>query len=861
MQINFKQTLFSINQKKAASIAFILLLALSSCAFTGAALAKTYTAMPPRPTTTAVGVSPTLIGVNQQMLITIMVEPAPTEPTWYAQDLVNVYPSGWVNISCTITSPDGKQDTFMPVDFTMAQIGINIPGASEVVGSLVFYYTPTETGNYSITASFPGQTFTTDQEYANMNLTVYCQPSTSQPTTFTVQQDPVNAGIINGYPWQPLPDGYWSTPVFTNNREWSVISGPWIESGYNNMWSDYNPYSTAPSSPHIVWASTADNGTIDASGLAGGVFGSLAYSNSVGGSGNIILDGNIYQNDISGTTFECISLQTGQVKWHASGSIQGAWRFNGAYQTSSQQNEGGVSEFLIGGIGGSSTGTGSTTWTLYSPADGHVIRTLTNVPADLDIIKYEDGSPIFWCTQENLNTWNTTIPLRLSYDNLICWNFSALTKTVGYAQVNSNNWLQGIQYNVSVMLPASQQVVSPGDNNFRGSDPYPFDGAGVVIVRSINAMQIMSGYDMATGKLLWVNNATVQNMDVQAGGIATSPNGPILTQDGAGEFVAYNVKTGQEEWRASAGNMPWAIIPSYLFAYDNGVNFMGSYDGHVYAYNTTNGKLVWQSDYVGYDTETVYNNQPFNGKAAGAGGILYFSTSTTYRMEPRTRFHEIVAINETTGKFLWTLPMDINPTAIAYGYMIGTDIEDGVQYGFGQGPTTTTVTAPTTATPLGTSVLIQGTVLDESLGQPNTPAISDANMSLWMDYLHGQNATLINSPPTPNGVPVILMAIDPNGNLVNIGTTTSNSDGHYSYQWTPNMQGKYTIYASFTGSNSYYASHDSTGLAVEAAQSTTSSSSAQAAPDYTMTIIGMGIAIIIVVAIATILMTITFRKR
>ena len=852
-------------KNKFFAIGFVLLMALSTVA-AGSAFAKTYTAMPDRPTTTAVGISPTLIGINQQVLVQVLTEPAPTGPTYFAQNLVNVYPSGWVNISCTITLPDGTKNTFMPVDFTLAHIGVNIPGASEVVGSLAFYYQPTQLGNYSITASFPGQTFTTDSAYSNLNISVYCTPSTSLPTTFTVQQDNVNGGILNGYPTSPLPQSYWTNPVFTNNREWSAISGAWVEPGYNNLWTDYNPYSTAPSSPHILWASTPDSGTIAASGIVGGAFGSLAYNQAAGGAGTIILDGNIYQNDISGTTFECLNLRTGQVLWHAPGQIQGAWQFVPHYQTSSQVNEGGVAEYLWGsasggGLGGSTTGTGSTNWTEYSPADGHIVRTLTNVPTDLNIIRYEDGSDIFWCTQENLNNWNTTIPLRLSYDNLICWNYSRLTTTVGYAQVNSNNWLQGVQWNTSLLLPASQQVVSPGDNNFRGSAPFPYDAAGVVIVRSINAMQIMSGYNMATGALMWVNNNTVQNLDVQAGGIATSPNGPIMTQNGAGQFVAYNVVNGQEAWRASTGNLPWAVLPSYLFVYDNGTNFFGSYDGHVYAYNSQTGKPVWVSDYVGATDEAVTGNQPFNGKAAGAGGILYYSTSTTYSLEPRTRFHELVAINESTGHFLWTLPMDINPTAIAYGYLIGTDNEDGVQYAFGQGQTSTTVTAPTTATALGNSLVIQGTVMDQSPGQPNTPAISDANMSVWMDYLHGQNATMINSPPSLQGVPVQLIAVTSDNNIINLGTVTSNSLGTFGTTWSPPATGTYTIYASFAGSNSYYASSAATMIAVAAAPAATVTSapaSLATTTDLMTYIVAAAVAIIIAIAIATVLL---LRKK
>ena len=79
-----------------------------------------------------------------------------------------------------------------------------------------------------------------------------------------------------------------------------------------------------------------------------------------------------------------------------------------------------------------------------------------------------------------------------------------------------------------------------------------------------------------------------------------------------------------------------------------------------------------------------------------------------------------------------------------------------------------------------------------SPGKPNTPAIADQDMSVWMDYLYGQNATLLNDPPSPHGVPVRLYAIDSNGNVAEVGTTTSDSSGKYSIAWTPTRADKYT---------------------------------------------------------------------
>ena len=61
-------------------------------------------------------------------------------------------------------------------------------------------------------------------------------------------------------------------------------------------------------------------------------------------------------------------------------------------------------------------------------------------------------------------------------------------------------------------------------------------------------------------------------------------------------------------------------------------------------------------------------------------------------------------------------------------------------------------------------------------------------------------------PNNTIGVPVALDVIDANGNSRNIGTTTSDATGFYSYHWTPDIPGKYTVIATFGGSNAYYGS-------------------------------------------------------
>jgi hypothetical protein len=197
--------------------------------------------------------------------------------------------------------------------------------------------------------------------------------------------------------------------------------------------------------------------------------------------------------------------------------------------------------------------------------------------------------------------------------------------------------------------------------------------------------------------------------------------------------------------------------------------------------------------------------------------------------------------------------MSIN--GIAEGYLIGIDTLDGIQYSFGKGKTETAVSIQDDVIAKGGSVMIKGTVMDLSPAQPNTPAVADESMTEWMNYMHMQNATLINTPPTPKGVSVLLYSIDPNGNYAEIGTVTSDSSGLFKKLWTPAIEGEYTVYATFMGSESYWTSSGTTALLVtEAPATNTGTQQPTAAADNTMLIAGSTVAIIVAIAIVGLLL-------
>ena len=107
----------------------------------------------------------------------------------------------------------------------------------------------------------------------------------------------------------------------------------------------------------------------------------------------------------------------------------------------------------------------------------------------------------------------------------------------------------------------------------------------------------------------------------------------------------------------------------------------------------------------------------------------------------------------------------------------------------GRGASQTTISAPQTQITAGNKVVIQGTVMDLSAGTTQAqqtadfpagvPVASDASMKDWMAYVYQQKP----APTNFTGVTVTLMAIDPNGNYVTLGTSTTDANGIYHLTW------------------------------------------------------------------------------
>jgi hypothetical protein len=204
---------------------------------------------------------------------------------------------------------------------------------------------------------------------------------------------------------------------------------------------------------------------------------------------------------------------------------------------------------------------------------------------------------------------------------------------------------------------------------------------------------------------------------------------------------------------------------------------------------------------------------------------------------------------------------------IGDGIMALMDTYDLQIYAVGKGPSQTTVEAPKAGIPEGSSLIICGKVLDISAGTsdpriaarfPNgVAAVSDESMSDWMEYVY-------KLFPMPNclGVDVTIDVIDANGNYRNIGTTTTDANGYYSFSWTPDIYGEYRVIVTFAGSEGYYPSYDEASFVVDQAPDPTPAPpDPTPAPPTDTYVLGMGVAAIIAIVVMGLLILMKVGKK
>ena len=344
-------------------------------------------------------------------------------------------------------------------------------------------------------------------------------------------------------------------------------------------------------------------------------------------------------------------------------------------------------------------------------------------------------------------------------------------------------------------------------------------------------------------------------------------------------YYGYDLTTGKQIWQTDPMQQ-FDYYNSRLDTYKGLLFLDEGYGGVIEAYNLTTGKQAWNYTAQNFDLESPYGNYPLGISCiADENGLIYLTGSEHSPTQPLWRGPNLRCINATDGTEVWSTlfwganmgPTDPSNVALSDGILVGLNFFDNELYAFGKGPSATTVSAPQSSAIVGSVLTITGTVTDQtSSGRRNsndlydftlkgTPAISDASMKPWMEYLFQQQA----KPTNATGVPVSLHAIDPNGNYIPIGDVTSDMTGAYGCAFTPQVPGTYQIVATFAGSNAYGPSSAQTYMAVGEPATTsipTPTTQAQSVADAYFIPAIAGLFVLVIVVLALVALSIV-RKR
>ncbi|UCC57941.1 MAG: PQQ-binding-like beta-propeller repeat protein [Candidatus Bathyarchaeum sp.] len=741
---------------------------------------------------------PNPVGVNQWILINIWVTPP-----------LNVE-RNHQNYTVIITDPDGNEDVISGIKSYDADATAWFEWPVDQVGTwtLQFIFE----GEYYPAGNYLNGYVVTNGS-GNALASAYYNPALTEEQELIVQEEPVLS-----WPPSPLPTDYWTRPAHLENREWWPILGnfpPWGIVGGGAYWPDetsrfisnydFIPYVEAPETGHIVWKRLG--------GIAGIIGGSVGQYGNLDnpGSPSVIYAGRCYQtmdvpiDGVPTSCAACYDLRTGEMYY--------------AIPTA----EGGVTPNVISYARGTGEAVpGATEYNTYSATLMSIGNRLQKIDAYTGEVTLDvpgmSRTTIGGGFDQNIGAFHND-PYVLSSQNLGSF-FSPNYRLINWTTAgNTENFEDRVVSNVSVGW--SLPFWPGGVLGFTGN-VYDFEeNVNVWMVGIATAATghyygtWMKGFDLTTGDMLW--NITFPETRYSTSCLVAD-HGKVALVVENGWLMCFNSRNGQFLWRSERMEYPWAqpSFGAYAIQSAYGMIFWETYGG-VYAFDWDDGSIEWIYKAPNEPYETPYQDyNSFNSGGWVADGKLYTVNSEHTTTWPRTRGWKIHCIDAFTGEGIWNITGAMSPGAVADGYLVAGNSDDGYTYCFGKGKSATTVTAPKTSIPKGTALMIEGTVLDMSPAQPGTPCVSVDSMATQMEYLHMQlPIDGIHHNETITGVPVTLTAMAEDGSYIDIGTATT--DGYYGtfgLEWTPPDEGTYKIIAAFAGDDSYGSSGAATYITV-----------------------------------------------
>jgi outer membrane protein assembly factor BamB len=795
-------------------------------------------------------------GVGQAALVNAWISPSPGTDRAFQQ------------FTFTITKPDGTvKDTF----------SLN---TEPDTGALWFNYVFDTAGDWKIKVEFAGTYFPAGRYLSgyivtNNSGTLYTGDSWYGPEPAQEKTVHVQSEFVPSWPPSPLPTDYWTRPVDLHNREWLAIIGdyPWYGPAYGDpdfpadtnptftTKNEFIPYVQAPNSGHIAWerewgiaGMTGAGRYGDVNNLASGYYEypvPIRTTSTTVTPLPCIIAGRGYQtntkmvNGVATPVFECYDIRTGENIWEAvysdftipsSTQSFGQWVWQGGIEYS---NGNPTIIYIIPGQ-----------LLKINPTTGAISNYTLNLPVTESTVISPVTAGTYYMNGFALSVQN----MGSGVYRLLNWTTLGTSSNFASRIVSNVSWPfsnlggGGVDFDVGIALNSGS-----GWPGTAGTLP----GVNMVAV------------DIRTGNILW--NKTFENLVTYATVSSMCDHGLFAFLTDHGTFQAYRLTDGALVWESERMDYPWDA--SGFGAYDTssayGLFYREAYSG-IYAFNWTNGKIVWKYEAPNVPFETPYtgkdgnNVNSFNGYDLIADGKLYSINTEHTPTQPITRGWGLHCMDARTGEPIWNITTGGGTVdAVADGYLSVSDSYSGYQYVFGKGKSATTVTAPDTVLPLGSGLVIKGTVLDMSPAQPNTPCVSKDSMKTQMEYLHFQYPIGgIWGNLTITGVPVTLTAIGSDGSVTDLGSVTT--DGYYgtfSKAWTPIVKGDYQIIASFAGDDSYGSSSAATAVSIGPAPAPIELPPAAEQIDYSMMLYAVLAAVIVAIIIGIVAILITLRKR
>jgi hypothetical protein len=856
-------------------------------------------------------VSPDVVGVGQEVIFqwwTSDMPPDIGEIVTAAGERAAWYDVGWY-----LTDPEGNTET---IDITK----------TDPVGCAYTTYTPDQVGTYTLQAWFPKTDKVVEVDYYDFMGMFYpagyhfiYTAAESYEVTFTVTEEQREP-----WPEAPLPSGYWTRPINQASRDWYVLAGNWLTQaswlgsagtvpiGTYGGTTERFVYGEGPESAHILWTKPYYVGGImderyGDTGYQTGHYQGMEFE-------AVIINGLIYYKYRADAHrmegYLVVDLYTGETLRYVNDTMPSRGQI---YNYDSPNQHGGYAYmWKSSGVTlpeGDFTEMGKETWEMLDAYTGKSITKIANVSSAMfswftwtmvgGVEVYgKDGSILFYdvanigtsaAPNYRLTVWNNTaIPsMLLGTTGTDAWQWRPEGRSV---HDGNNGWSLNLSLatadvegprNTILNQTGTVRAVREGECIIVGTQGLNDENG--IVKGKMTAFSLEQGQE---GTKLWEKLFTppyasiTENVTtgLMFGGFSITgvyPEYDVILFESSKQLKrwGYSLETGEQLWESEPEpQMNYYYMISNVY---DGKLLTCGYSGVILAYNITTGEIMWNYTASNVGWESPYGNYPINIFAI-CDGKIYTLTGEHSITQPMWRGPNIRCINATNGEEIWSmLGFGANGGAhltgqymqMADGKVVGLNFFDNQIYCIGPGPSATTVSAPQLVPTVGSSVMITGTVTDQTeTGRRNsngmfdftlkgTPAISDEDMSAWMEYMFMQQG----KPADAKGVEVILETLDPNGNFYEIGRVTSDINGNYGLMWEPPVPGDYQIFARFEGSAAYGASSASTYMGVADAPQPTPTPTPSPAPMTDTYVIGFGSAMVIAIVIGFAILIL--RKR